>query len=353
MATDLIVNGVTYRYPSVGDSKWGDQATRWAVAVTGSTLQKTGGDFTLTSEVDFGANAGIKTLSIKSQALDQLNTGFLSLGESEQIVWNSGGSPNALTVTGNVLLFNGNALQASNSITANIVQFTPTGTISSTDVQTAIAEIDSTPITINVGAGLSGGGAVTLDGNVTITNTGVLGLTVSGVGLTTNQTTGSVIVTSNATSANTPSTIVARDPSGNFQANVITATATSARYADLAEKYTADAYYEPGTVVCFGGDKEVTLNKETGSTTVAGVITTNPAYVMNSDLDSEYVACIALQGRVPVKVLGSVRKGDLMIGTINGHATAKLYPDVGTVIGKALEDFDGLYGVIEIAVGRV
>jgi hypothetical protein len=125
-----------------------------------------------------------------------------------------------------------------------------------------------------------------------------------------------------------------------------------ATYADLAEKYVADDTYEPGTVLLFGGEQEVTLSNAFDSTKVAGVVTTNPAYSMNAMLEAEYVAEIALQGRVPCKVQGPVEKGDLMVSASNGHATANNDARAGTIIGKALENFNGDFGVIEVAVGR-
>jgi hypothetical protein len=134
--------------------------------------------------------------------------------------------------------------------------------------------------------------------------------------------------------------------------NTVFAKATSAQYADLAEKYTADAAYEPGTVVSFGGAKEVTITASSPDRRVAGVVSTNPSYIMNGGLEAEFVATVALTGRVPTKVVGPVRKGDLMVSAGNGQARADVDPQVGTVIGKALEDFDGAEGVIEVVVGR-
>ena len=124
-----------------------------------------------------------------------------------------------------------------------------------------------------------------------------------------------------------------------------------ATYADLAEYYEADQSYEPGTVLAFGGEKEVTL-AEDGTARVAGVVSTDPAYVMNSGCDGIAVA-IALQGRVPTKVRGVIHKGDIMVSGGNGFARPSVSPQVGTVIGKALENFDGVEGVIEIAIGRL
>jgi hypothetical protein len=135
--------------------------------------------------------------------------------------------------------------------------------------------------------------------------------------------------------------------------NTVFAKATSAQYADLAEMYEADASYEPGTVVCFGGAKEVTVCDVENSTRVAGVVSTNPSYLMNSGQTGEHVAAIALQGRVPTKVTGQIRKGDLIVSAGDGRGCANNDARTGTIIGKALADFDGQDGVIEVVVGRV
>jgi hypothetical protein len=127
-------------------------------------------------------------------------------------------------------------------------------------------------------------------------------------------------------------------------------TSTTAKYADLAERYTSDANYEPGTVVDFGGDAEVTLSNIDSSPSVAGVVSTNPAYMMNSDGDGLY---IALVGRVPTKVTGPVRKGQMMVSNGDGTARGENNPIMGGVIGKALENFSDGVGVIEVVVGRL
>jgi hypothetical protein len=178
---------------------------------------------------------------------------------------------------------------------------------------------------------------------------------VSGTGLSGSSSSegGTFTVTSNATSANTASTIIARDGSGNFSAGVATLTATAARYADLAERYTADSDYDPGTVLIFDGALEVTVSNQDASPKVAGVVSTDPAYLMNSDLQGTLTVALALTGRVPTKVVGPVHKGDMMVSTADGRARAESNPAMGTVIGKALEDFDGTEGTIEVVVGRL
>ena len=138
----------------------------------------------------------------------------------------------------------------------------------------------------------------------------------------------------------------------SVHANFFVGTATAAQYADLAEKYVADANYEAGTVLEFGGKFEVTL-AEDGTARLAGVVSTDPAYLMNSECAGEYTVALALQGRVPCKVRGKIQKGDMLMSGGSGYARKATNPQIGTIIGKALADFDGVSGVIEVAVGRV
>ena len=140
--------------------------------------------------------------------------------------------------------------------------------------------------------------------------------------------------------------------SSSLYFNTVFAKATSAQYADLAEKYTADAEYAPGTVVSFGGDAEVTQSGTDADRRVAGVVSTNPSYIMNGGLDGANVVTVALTGRVPTKVTGQVRKGDLMVSNGDGTARAEADPKAGAIIGKALENFNGATGVIEVVIGR-
>ena len=137
----------------------------------------------------------------------------------------------------------------------------------------------------------------------------------------------------------------------DLQVGVLYGTAQYAQYADLAEKYLADAAYEPGTVLDFGGEQEVTQAVSDMSARIAGVVSTDPAYMMNSDLAGNNVVVVALTGRVPCKVTGTVSKGDMMVSAGNGRARAEANPKVGSVIGKALENSEG-DAVIEVVVGK-
>ena len=130
-------------------------------------------------------------------------------------------------------------------------------------------------------------------------------------------------------------------------------TSTTAKYADLAENYVSDAKYDPGTVVVFGGDNEITITTTSHDSRVAGVISTDPAYLMNSETDG---LPVAMTGRVPCQVQGPVAKGQVLVtSTTAGVAQAidnsQFLP--GCVIGKALEAINtNTIETIEVVVGR-
>ena len=135
--------------------------------------------------------------------------------------------------------------------------------------------------------------------------------------------------------------------------NTVFAKATSAQYADLAEKYETDSNYEVGTVMVFGGEKEVTQSTISNDTRVAGVISEDPAYLMNDKSEGQ---AIALVGKVKCKVHGVVAKGDLLTtcGTHPGCAQKASTPVLGSVVGKAMENkTDAGESVILISVGRL
>ena len=138
-------------------------------------------------------------------------------------------------------------------------------------------------------------------------------------------------------------------------ATTFNGTATAAQYADLAENYLGDSTYEPGTILMFGGQNEVTLAKGYMNTKIAGIVSTNPAHLMNSEMPGDFIVPVALQGRVPCKVTGQVNKGDMIVcSDIDGVGIATDNPKLGAVIGKALENYDSdEVGTIEVVVGRL
>jgi len=197
------------------------------------------------------------------------------------------------------------------------------GTIKATSIETAVA------------------GNVTgnLTGNVTSSGANTMGtLTMSG-----NLTSKAIL----------PDATTSYDiGSSSKKYNTVYAKATSAQYADLAEIYESDDEYEVGTVVIFGGEKEITVSSMGADPRVAGVISENPAYLMNSEATGQPVA---LQGKVPCKVVGVINKGDMLVTHSQHPGVARKGndPKIGTVIGKALEEYNSTeIGTINIVAGR-
>ncbi len=138
--------------------------------------------------------------------------------------------------------------------------------------------------------------------------------------------------------------------------------AKEAQYADVAERYHADAVYQPGTLVKLGGDREITATTSAADTAILGIISTDPYCVMNSphrrpDLTDEWHPPVALLGRVPTLVVGKIKQGDLIVSSDtagHGQAWSGVEPaPYGSVVGKAVQskDTDGP-GTIEVVAGR-
>jgi hypothetical protein len=266
----------------------------------------------------------------------------------------SAGNLNAvsLSLSGNVI--------SGISTTANITG----GNLISTGIVSAVGNITGGNVLggANVNATLFTGTTVSVTGTVTaasvvggvMTGTsisvsgGVTGAGITGTSLTVS--TGNVTL-GNIVNAGANLTGNIGSATGYF--NTVFAKATSAQYADLAEWYEADGDYEPGTVLIFGGDREVTMAIGINDVRVAGVVSTNPAHIMNSGLKAPHTAALALTGRVPTLVVGPVAKGDMMVTAGGGRAQACAEPRMGSVIGKALQDHPGGQGTIEIVVGRM
>ena len=190
--------------------------------------------------------------------------------------------------------------------------------------------------------------------------------------LATNATTASSVAITNATTVNATyylalsstygnSSVISADsdlsfnPSTNTMGSssiVFSGAASAAKYADLAERYEADAVYEVGTVLVIGGEKEVTVTTQFADTRVAGIVSKNPAYMMNSEAGSDEThPYIALKGRVPCKVQGYVKKGDLIVtSSTAGYGIAANSVFGGAIIGKALGNQSGGFGVVEVLV---
>ena len=283
-------------------------------AATGAIT--TSGNISVTGGGSFG---GLDAAKINSGASNvQVTASFVNVSVNGSNVATFSSAYHSVTGFLNV---SGNVLGAAATFSSGQVN----GTLASTGLAT-LAGINSSANILATGAVLS---SLTVNGNVTVTTAYVM------------------------PSANAASSLGSSAARWNFiygvNGNFLS---VNANYADLAEKYVADAEYAPGTVLMFGGDKEVTQCVHDMCSRVAGVVSTNPAYLMNSGLEGEYTVELALTGRVPTKVRGPISKGDLIVSAGDGHARAEGLPQVGTVIGKALEDFNGDTGVIEVVVGK-
>jgi hypothetical protein len=240
-----------------------------------------------------------------------------------------------ISATGNIV---GNNIIVTNSLTAG--SFSPGSVISTGNV---------------TGGNLLTGGLVSATANVTggnILTVGIMSSTGNAFHGNLTVSTGNIIL---GNIVNAGSNGAGNIGSSISYFNTGFLKSTTAQYADLAENYVADGTYRSGTVLVFGGNNEVTMCTVNADPRVAGVVSSNPAHLMNSTLDAEHTVALALQGRVLTNVTGTIRKGDMMVTASNGYAQACTTPAMGTVLGKALEDFDGIgmSGVIEIVVGRL
>jgi predicted acyltransferase (DUF342 family) len=198
------------------------------------------------------------------------------------------------------------------------------------------------------------GGTQTVTGNSTVNGSLIVAGQIYASGGLSGAVTGNQIITGNLTvQANLAVSQNVTISQNLTVTGTATLTASNAKYADLAEYYTSDEEYEAGTVVMIGGSAEVTAANIVGTTKVVGVVSANPAYLMNSDCEGVKVA-VALQGRIPCKVMGRVERGDMLIASnIPGVAISIANANAGSIIGKALQsrDEDGM-GIIEIIAGK-
>jgi len=252
-----------------------------------------------------------------------------------------------LEVTGNALF---DSLNVSDSVTIG-EDLTITGNLS-VDVITAN--------TINVVNSVTIGENLTIAGNLSVDAITANSLNVSDsvtIGEDLSVTGNSVVDAITANSLNVSDSVtIGEDLSvtGNIVAENVEAKNFDSVNADVAEIYSSDQNYDPGTVVVFRGVEEITQSTEYADTTVAGIVSTSPAFIMNSEALG---LAVALHGRVPCKVVGKIKKGDLIVtSSVPGTATKLNTGDwqPGCVIGKALENYDSdQEGIIEVVVGRV
>ena len=253
--------------------------------------------------------------------------------------------------TAGLMSSTGNAIHG-NILTAGLIS--ATGTVTSSSFTGAGTGLTGTAASLTVGAATSAttAGTVTAASQPNITSVGS-SLTTSGA-----LSSGAHTITGSPLTAiiNGGTSGVGNIGASGNTFNTVFAKATTAQYADLAEMYVADQDYPPGTVVVFGGSSEITISNKSHDPSVAGIISTDPAYLMNSTQAGTHVLPVALTGRVPCRVVGTIRKGDRLVSSgIPGVATVldKDFYQPGCIIGKSLENYLSTdVGVIEIAVGR-
>ncbi len=344
-------------------------------AFTGALAEITVDTTNGTLRVHDGITAGgsnIATVSYVTAQIGALSANSISSGTSSVSVIASGGNIRSnvagstvqtisaglvaitgdLSVTGNATL-SGNILgdRIQNGTTSFDIQ-TPNGNANITVGATSNVAVFSTAgLTV---AGNIAGGNLILSGAIEDS---------AQLDIRTTASNGNIVLTPNGTgNVNIASNVM---PTGNAVANIgsstsqfntIFAKATSAQYADLAEMYVSDAVYPPGTVVEFGGEHEITISSVSHSTAVAGIVSTNPSYLMNSTQQGDHVLAVALTGRVPCRVQGPVRKGDVLVASSTPGVAQRIGINwqPGCVVGKSMEIIETAeIRTIEVAVGRL
>jgi hypothetical protein len=331
-------------------------------------ISQSGNDGLITAPVSTGnliirANVGGTTYNV-AQALGASGTfavsNALTVGTTASVTGNTTGgnliTAGLVTATGNItggnLVTLGLANVATLSATANVQagNLRTAGQVSATGNITSAANIAGTYFLGNGSqlTGLSLGVSVTkfvngtTEGNIG-TPGGNVNFDVGGVAnvVVIDTTTVYANVLSAQSIAKTGTNAVGNIGSSSNYFNRVFATATTALYADVAERFAADELLEPGTVVELGGTKEITRSTEDLSENVFGVISTRPAYTMNGGAgEDDTHPAVAMTGRVPVKCVGTIRKGDRLVSAGAGVARAA-QPGEATafnVIGRSLEN---------------
>lgn len=221
-------------------------------------------------------------------------------------------------------------------------------------------------ITITNGTGIQGGGVVALGGVLTLTNGGVTSLVGTTYQISATSPTGGVTL-SLPQNINTTATVTFKELKLTTLRTVNTTTTATiygnwilgpgatfqATYADVAERYASDADYAPGTALVIGGTAEVTMTTKHGDTARAGIVSTNPAYRLNSTAGNDIThPYIALKGKVPCKVVGPISKGDFVVTSTRAGFAERMQDGDSplAVLGRALSSFDGDIGIIEVMV---
>jgi hypothetical protein len=281
--------------------------------------------------VSAGGGGNIATVAYVTAQLAALSANAITFGTSNVQIPSSGSNVRVnVGGTSNVAVFTTTGVEITGDLSVS-GNATLSGNILGDRVQNGTTSIDiQTP---------SGNANISIGGTSNVAVFSTAGMTING-GITNGGANGVGNIGSSTTYFNT-----------------VFAKATSAQYADLAEMYQGDESYMPGTVVEFGGTHEVTITTTESSTRIAGVVSTNPSYLMNSGLDNLNAVPVALTGRVPCQVLGPVKKGDRLVSSVFPGVAQALDNSTyqpGCMIGKSLEDWsDASVKLIEVVVGRL
>ena len=286
------------------------------------------------SNISLASGGGISGLAVESfgttaKPVDKVFASNVAIGDGTAFKFTSAGLHGNIVNSGGATIFD--------VAGGTAVQETTTQTLTNKTLGTVLAA----NTTQNVGSSVTPFSSVfasTFSG-VDSTQTG----TVTGATLTD----GTLSIASGVITSGVSATF-----SGNVAGQYFNGIATQAQYADMAEIYSSDVDYEAGTVVKIGGEKEITQTLEHADVESFGVISSNPAYLMNSEATGQPVA---LAGRVPVKVIGKIAKGERLVSSdVPGVAwgVADEDVDIKAIIGRSLEDkTDGDEGVIEAVIG--
>ena len=296
------------------------------------TVDTTNSTLRIHNGVTVGGSGNLATVAYVTAQIGSLSADSISNGTSNVKVISSGGNVN-ITVGGSIVqtvastgTFVTGVVSATGNVTGNYFQGNGsqlTG-IDATSIQSGTSNVRVQSSGGNVSVGV-GGSAI-----IRFTTDGIVNDMGNGVGNIGNAT-------------------------GYF--NTVFAKATSAQYADVAEKYVADQPYPAGTVLEIGGTAEVRASTSYASTCIAGVVSSHPALIMNSGETSSNAVEVALLGRVPCRVTGTIRRGDLLVASATSGVATTIDPtqyQPGSVIGKALADYNNTTeGMIEVLVGRL
>jgi len=319
------------------------------------TVDTTNGTLRVHDAITVGGS-NIATVAYVTSQISALSANSITNGTSSVAVIASGGNIRANVGGSTVQTISTGLVEITGAVSA-------TGNVSGGNLNVTGNIVDTGAMALVTGA--SGNVSLAPNGSIVVAVT-TTGANVAGTLTATGNVTGGNLATAGIVTVNSGniSGTVLVNAGGNGVGNIGSASgyfntahvkATSAQYADVAEKYVADQNYEPGTVVEIGGSAEVTMTTQLRSTKIAGVVSTNPAFVMNSCETDPNAVDVALLGRVPCRVVGTINKGDILCSShIPGVATADSTPTYGSIVGKALEQYNSNeVGIIEVLVGRL